>query len=258
MKKIAALVVLFIVVGSCKKDGTGVNLFSIQDDKDLGLQVKGQIESDPSMFPIADRATYPEAYAFLDSIRDVVLASDDIIYRDDFAWEVYIIADDSTLNAFATPGGYIYFYTGLMKFLDNSHALAGVMGHELAHSDRRHSTNQLTKQYGLSTLASAILGDSNILADVTTGLIGLEFTRKHETEADEFSVKYLCESDYEASGAAEFFDKIGGSSGTPTFLSTHPNSEDRITNIRALDSTLACTGSVTQEARYAQFKASLP
>ena len=53
------------------------------------------------------------------------------------------------LNAFCTPGGYIYVYTGLIKYLDNEAQLAGVLGHEIAHADLRHVTDQLTEQYGV-------------------------------------------------------------------------------------------------------------
>jgi len=71
-------------------------------------------------------------------------------HKDDFAWQVKIIDDPETLNAFATPGGYIYVYTGLIKFLDTEDQLAGVMGHEIAHADLRHSTRQMTSSYGVS------------------------------------------------------------------------------------------------------------
>ena len=62
----------------------------------------------------------------------------------DFDWELKIIHDDETLNAFCAPGGYIYVYTGLIKFLAHEDNLAGVIGHEIAHADLRHSTQQLT------------------------------------------------------------------------------------------------------------------
>ena len=66
--------------------------------------------------------------------------------------DLRIIHDDSTLNAFCTPGGYIYIYTGILKFLDSEDEFAGVLGHEIAHADLRHSTRQMTKQYGVQIL----------------------------------------------------------------------------------------------------------
>jgi predicted Zn-dependent protease len=54
------------------------------------------------------------------------------------------VVNDTIVNAFATPGGYIYIYTGLMKFLDNEASLAGVVAHEIAHAEKRHVTQRLT------------------------------------------------------------------------------------------------------------------
>ena len=69
-----------------------------------------------------------------------------------------LIDDDKTLNAFCTPGGFIYVYTGLIKFLDSEDQLAGVMGHEIAHAALRHSTRQMTKVYGVQTLLQVATG----------------------------------------------------------------------------------------------------
>lgn len=249
---------MLTLVPSCKK---GVNVFTIQDDKTLGLQLKQEIANNPQEYPILPQASYPDAYAYLYAMRDTILSSDAITLREEFAWELYIIEDDNTLNAFCAPGGYIYVYTGLIKYLDSEDELAGVLAHEIAHADRRHSTSQLTKAYGLSTLLAVVLGENqNALTDIAQGLIGLSFSRKDESDADEFSVKYLCGSSYNAAGAAGFFEKIeaqGGQS-VPQFLSTHPNPDNRIDNIYSLEAELNCPGDETYDARYQAFKNSLP
>src|SRR5690606_28512176 len=136
--------------------------------------------------------------------------------------------------------GYIYFYTGLIKYLDKEDDLMGVMGHEMAHADRRHSVKQLQRQYGISILLSIILGDSpSQLSEILAGLAGnigiLKFSRDAETEADMYSVEYLAETAYRCDGAKTFFEKLSAA-GTPTppvFLSTHPDPEDRIDQISA-------------------------
>ena len=56
-----------------------------------------------------------------------------------------LLIDDSSLNAFAAPGGYIYFYTGLISKAESEDEIAGVMGHEIGHVEGRHSIEQLTK-----------------------------------------------------------------------------------------------------------------
>ena len=261
LKTTIALTLILLGLYGCNPDSPGVNIFSLEDDKKLGLQLKEEIASNPSEYPILDESQYSDIYTYLNSMRDKILVSDDILYKDDFLWELRVIEDDNTLNAFAAPGGYIYIYTGLMKYLDSEEQLAGVLGHEIAHADRRHSSRQLTKQYGISTMLSVALGnDPGLLAEVATGLLTLKYGRNMEAEADEYSVKYLCSTDWEADGAADFFVKLeaeGGSS-TPAFLSTHPDPENRIEDITALSEELACSGDKTYQTEYEAILAKLP
>ena len=254
------LIGLSLFLNSCK-EGEGFNIFSIEDDKELGLQLSEEIASDPANYPVLDENDYPEAYAHIRRIRDAVLNSGNVTYKDEFDWEVKIIHDDDVLNAFCAPGGYIYVYTGLIKYLDTEDHLAGVMGHEIAHADKRHSTEQMTKLYGVGLLFDIALGNSSDLSQIVVGLIGLKFSRNHETEADEYSVRYLCPTDYNAAGAAGFFQKLidlEQTGGTPQFLSTHPNPDNRVENIEATEQAEGCTGTGTFDDRYQDFKASLP
>lgn len=260
MMRFALILSLTMLLGAtgCKKK---VNIFTIQDDKTLGLQVKNEIASDPATYPILPEAQYPQAYTYLREVRDKILNSGQVRYKNEFAWEVYIIRDDNTLNAFCAPGGYIYVYTGLIKYLDSEDEFAGVMAHEIAHADRRHSTSQLTKAYGISTLLSVVLGDNqSALTDIAQNLLFLSFSRGDETDADEHSVMYLCPTDLNAAGAAGFFEKIEaqGGSNPPQFLSTHPNPDNRIVKIYEEKTELGCTGTATYDAAYAAFQASLP
>jgi predicted Zn-dependent protease len=175
-----------------------------------------------------------------------------------FAWQVKIIKDDKTLNAFCTPGGYIYVYTGLIKFLDTEDELAGVMAHEIAHAANRHSTRQMTKMLGLKVLSDALTGNRKAFGEVFSAVVGLKFSRTHETEADNFSVTYLCGTGWNAAGAAGFFQKIQSKGGTPPqFLSTHPSPKNRIEKIGLKAKQLNCKGTAKNQSEYAQKKALL-
>lgn len=248
----------------CSKnsDDSTVNLFSINDDIAFGRQTDSVILANPSEFPILSPSQYPASYQYIQKIRDKILASGKVFYKDKFDWEVKIINDDATLNAFCTPGGYIYVYTGLIKFLSTEDELAGVLGHEMAHADRRHSTDQLTRQYGITVLLEILLGQNQgALSEIATGLINLKFSRTQESEADEYSVIYLCPTDYNAAGAAGFFEKLqslsqGGE--TPEFLSTHPSPENRVQSIHNKKGALSCSGSATYSSEYQAFKSTLP
>lgn len=254
---ILSLVAIFSACEFTQKTVGNVNLFSIEDDIRLGAQVSQQIENDPAQFPILNEQQNPEVYRYIRNITQRILNSGKVRYKNEFKWQVKIIDDDKTLNAFATPGGYIYVYTGLIKFLDTEDQLAGVMGHEIAHADRRHSTKQMTKQVGISVLLDAALGKKDALKQVVGGLVGLKFSRTHESESDEYSVIYLCNTPYNSAGAAGFFKKMEGQGAPPEFLSTHPNPANRVQEIEAKAVELGCSQNNTNNTEYNRIKSRL-
>ena len=249
-----ALSLLLISCEFTKKTVNSVNLFTIEDDIKLGKQVSDEIANDSKQFPILKEQGNEEVYGYIRKITNKILNSGKVVNRNNFAWEVKIIDDIETLNAFATPGGYIYVYTGLINYLDTEDQLAGVMGHEIAHSDQRHSTKQMTKSGALDLLLSAAIGEREAIRQVVGGIVGLRFSRTHETEADEYSVRYLCGTDYNAAGAAGFFKKIGGEGSPPEFLSTHPNPDNRVQQIEARAKGMGCRGNKTNKSEYLRIK----
>jgi len=242
--------------GSDDVPSGGFNLFTVQQDIELGKQVSMEIEANKAEYPILDSASNVAAYKYIYAIRDRILETGKVEHKDDFAWQVRIIDNDTTLNAFCTPGGYIYFYTGIIKYLENEAELAGVMGHEMGHADLRHSTRQMTKIYGVQLLINAALGQREALKQVTTGLIGLKFSRNHETEADRISVDYLCGTKWPADGGAGFFEKIEAQGGgrTPEFLSTHPSPANRIENYHKWAEDSNCSGNDNGAMSYKEFQ----
>lgn len=259
---ILTMLVAFVCTFTACKEDNSINIFSIEDDKQLGMQLAAEIASDPTTYPILSETDYPEAYQHLYRIRDEILQSNGIIYKDEFLWETKIIHDDETLNAFAGPAGYIYVYTGLIKFLESEDHFAGVLGHEIAHADRRHVTDQLTTAYGLTFLLDILLGDNQgTITDVAAGLASLSFSRGKEKEADEYSVIYLCETEWKSNGAGGFFQKLidlGQGGGIPAFLSTHPNPDNRVEAIDEKEAELMCEPGDDFVTRYQDFKNSLP
>jgi predicted Zn-dependent protease len=132
-----------------------------------------------------------------------------------------------------------------MKFIDNEATLAGVVGHEIAHAERRHMTQRLTSYYGVSMALNIVLGTNpNAVADIVANLfVGLGFlanSRSDEEEADNYSIKYLSTSKYYPGAITYFFDKIsdeqkkkGQTPGSlDRLLSTHPLPQDRIDNVK--------------------------
>lgn len=255
--------ILIIIVPACDKETKKVNLFTVQDDIDLGNQLAAEIAGNPNEFPILNRTTYDSAYSHLDRIIQTILNTGLVSYGDVFPWKAYIIDNDTLVNAFAVPGGHLYFYTGLIKALDNEAEFAAVMAHEIAHVARRHSTEQLTKAYGIQLLTSILLGENpsmltQIAADIAGGLTALAFSRRHEYEADYYAIKYLSSTDYHPLALADFFSTLEGLPMPPTWLSTHPSPEDRIEKI---EEAWVEHGSVIGdyfEQRYMEFINTLP
>ncbi|MFN7120316.1 MAG: M48 family metalloprotease, partial [Saprospiraceae bacterium] len=112
---IAFLLLLFSL--SCT-EVNNLNLFSVEQDVELGKQLRSEVLNDPQQFPMLPRAQYPQAYEYVESVVADIMNSGNVEHAKDFPWEVYIINDDNTLNAFAAPGGFIFVYTGLIKFLE--------------------------------------------------------------------------------------------------------------------------------------------
>lgn len=262
--KLITALVLTVALSSCDRNGN-VSLFTAAKDMELGEDVAAQIAADPDTYPILIESENQVAYDYLQAMTNEILSSDEIQYPE-FAWKIHII-DQDVLNAFATPGGYIYVYTGLIKYLETVDDLAGVMGHEIAHADLRHSSRSLQQTYGVSTLLSILLGDNSsqlteIAAGYASGLTALKFSRDHESESDARSVEYLAETSYACDGAAAFFEKLeedGQTSTTLEFLSTHPSPDNRIEAIDEKAEEVGCDTSSsadnTNNMTYAEFQA---
>ncbi len=249
MKKILYFTVgLFTVLllGSCES-AQSFNLFSLAEDSAFGAQMHEEILANPAEYPILDPAASPEneaVYDYVEGIMTRILQSDEVENRDTFEWHLTII-DADVLNAFAAPGGYLYFYTGFLKFAESEAELAGVMAHEIAHSDRRHSTQKLTKVYGIQVLLSLLVDEnsstmSQILAQMAAGGSDLAFTRENEYEADEYAMRYMHSisgssgRNYNLLSMQDFFNRMeddmgvdGSGDSLSVFLRTHPYNDDR-------------------------------
>ena len=160
-----------------------------------------------------------------------------ISHRPNLNYEFKIV-DSEVLNAFAVPGGYVYFTRGIMAHFNNEAEFAGVLGHEIGHITARHSVaqqrNSILGQIGLIA-GMVVAPDLARFAETASqglGLLFLKFGRDAERESDNLGVEYSTKIGYDAQQMAGFFNtlerKAGDSrEGLPDFLSTHPNPGDR-------------------------------
>ncbi len=242
-------------------------VFGPEEDVELGKQVVMSIEEGGEGGPVLSPEEYPEAYEHLNRIVEKVVASSAIEYRDIFAYDrVRIIHNDSVLNAFCTPGGFIYVYTGLIRYLEAEDHLAGVLGHEIAHAERRHSSIRMQKQFGAERLFELIVLTTPVTVrdawalSIIAELTGLSYGRSQEAEADDYSVRYLADTEYACNATAGFFEKISEEGGErpPEFLSTHPESENRVRDINRAASKAECSTELSDQSAWKSFQASLP
>jgi predicted Zn-dependent protease len=238
----------------------------------LGKEIQQQIKAESTQFPVLQG--HQEVKNYISGLGQYVLKSSAIKYKNIFPYTFEVIHDDSTINAFCIPGGYIYIYTGLIKFLDNEAALIGVIGHEIAHAERRHMTQRLTSYYGVSMILSLVLGSNpsqlgQIAANLFVGLGFLANSRADEEEADNYSIRYLTGTKYYPGAITFFFDKIreeqrikGQTPGDlDRLLATHPLPQDRINNVNQKVKNLKPKPNPTQGLftdEYQRMKAKLP
>ncbi len=167
-----------------------------------------------------------------------------------FNYHFYIIKED-TYNAFASPAGNIFINSGLFEAMESEEELAGILSHEIAHVVCRHISQRIERQskIGLITLAGIAAGiflglegagtasSALTLGSVAAGQsISLAYSREDEMQADQLGLKYLNKAGYSGTGLLTMLKKIRskqwfGSDQIPTYLTTHPASEDRIVYI---------------------------
>jgi predicted Zn-dependent protease len=212
-----------------------ISFMSEEQEKALGAQ------SHPSI--VATMGLYDDAKltAFINEKGKAMAA---ISHRPDLPYQFYIV-DSPVVNAFAVPGGYVYFTRGIMAHFNNSAEFAGVLGHEIGHITARHSARQQTSQ--ILGMGGVILG--SVLLDKTgqltqAGMQGLQalmlsYSRAHETESDKIGVGYSSRIGYDAVQMGQFFgtlqritQKAGKS--IPEFQSTHPDPGNRLVNVQQL------------------------
>jgi beta-barrel assembly-enhancing protease len=243
LKNSICFIAMFFILGlySCDdiSDPTSINIFSLQDDVNLGRQLDSQIVNSSGEYSLLN---LPSAKTYVQNIINEIIVSPDVKYEKDFVYDIKIIHNDEVANAFAAPGGFIYVYTGLLKFVDNEATLAAVLAHEVAHCERRHATKRMTKQYGISFLLDLLLSDNpsqweEIGSNLLTGLALLKNSRDDEYEADEYSFRYLQSTKWYPGGLIFFFDKIKDNEGSgflEELLSTHPMPEDRVAAVEKM------------------------
>ena len=226
-------------------------LMSEAQELSLGRDGDAQIRNDMGVYEDQSLQAYVEEVGF-----ELAASS----HRPELPWS-FTIVDSPAINAFALPGGYIYLTRGIMAYLGDAAELAGVLGHEIGHVTARHAVQAYTRATGatLGMVMGSIfmppmraspygapgLGDA---AGTGLGLLLLRFGRDDETQADRLGAEYAVASGWDPHGVGDMLSTLARIAetndrrGIPNWLATHPEPEDRVTNVAStVDELLATT-----------------
>ncbi len=205
-------------------------LLTEADEIGLGQQTDKEIIETYGMF------SDPALQAYVSSMGKQMGS---LTHRPQLNYEFKIL-DTPVVNAFAVPGGFIYFTRGILAYLNNEAELAGVMAHELGHVNARHSAKQYSQLQlaqlglGIGVAFSETIRKYAGIANFGVSMLFLKFSRDNEREADALGVEYSTKMKFDSNEIAKFFETLermnpgSDQSGLPGWFSTHPNPPDRI------------------------------
>jgi metalloendopeptidase OMA1, mitochondrial len=227
------LLPLLFAVGGCQTTPvTGkktINLFTPEQDVELGREAYQEVLKGQRLI-----TSGPDYERVKHVMERLVAVADDQGYE----WEVSLIDDPKTANAFALPGGKMAVYSGILPVCKTEAGLAVVMGHEIGHVVAQHGTQRMSRSMGAEALLTlADLGKWEDLATAGYGfLVDMPFGRGEELEADHIGVIYMARAGYDPHESMEFWSRMAGGGGgePPEFLSTHPSHSTRIADLEAL------------------------
>ena len=212
-------------------------------ERQIGLQIMRQIRADPSYLDD------PEIASYLSNLGHKLISNSDETSAVQ-SFEFFAI-QDSSINAFALPGGFMGFNSGLIIAAQSESELAAVMSHEIAHVTQKHLARMIAGQKfdlikSIATLAVAIIAARSnpqasqaiLVASQASAIQSkLDFTRKHEKEADRIGLSILLDAGFEPQGMSTFFERLQRAgrfheNGAPSYLRTHPITYERIADIQ--------------------------
>jgi beta-barrel assembly-enhancing protease len=241
-RKLAILLLVFFLAGLVNTvTGTAEASFSLDDEKKLGREFYEKLEK-ANVISQNERVN-----TFLSRLGELILAHSD---KAPFDFKFSVIRS-SAINAFATPGGYVYVNQGLITLVENEGELAGVLAHEIAHVNGRHIAEIVDKsqKIGIAALAAilagAFLGGGGDAMAAVTGFtmatattLSLKYSREHEEAADRMGISYLVKAGYSGGAMLDFLKIMRRyeyySNAVPSYFLTHPGTDERTRYIDAL------------------------
>jgi len=218
---------------------------SVSEEMKMGAQAYSQVKADPKLRQSQDPREIDSVKRVAVRIIEAAKRSKYAEMAQQFQWEVTVIKDDKTANAFALPGGKMAVYTGIFPMARTEAGLAAVMGHEVVHALARHGAERMSQGQltNAALKAAGAAGDGGIMSQAAMAALGvgaqvgvlLPFSRKHESEADYIGILLAADAGYDPRESVALWERMGqmSGSGAPSeFMSTHPSHETRIEQLK--------------------------
>ncbi|MDE3039081.1 MAG: M48 family metallopeptidase [Nitrospirota bacterium] len=222
---------------------------SVSEDVQLGTQAYQQVKNDPKMRQSQDPREIEPVRRVAGHIIEAAKRSKYGDMAKQFHWEVTVIKDDKTMNAFALPGGKIAVYTGIFPVAKSEAGLAAVLGHEVTHALARHGAERMSQGELTNAALQAIgaaagaSGMNPVLSQGAMAALGagaqvgvlLPFSRAHESEADYIGILLAADAGYDPRESVSLWqrmEQLSQGGGPSEFLSTHPSNETRIDQLK--------------------------
>lgn len=230
---------LLFVFGCAVNPVTGKKQFVLMSEKQ---EIAMGAAYDPQVMAFFGSYDDPKLQTFINTKGQEMV---DASHRSKITYEFKIV-DSPVVNAFAVPGGYVYFTRGIMATFNNEAEFAGVLGHEIGHITARHSViqqrNAMLGQLGIIAGVILVPELSQFIEPLSAGmqLAMMSFGRDAERQSDKLGVEYSSRVGYDASEMSGFFntlerkDEVSGGEEIPEFLSTHPSPEERSITVAKL------------------------
>lgn len=225
---------LFIVVLIFVLGWVGFTLFKwIPDKPEISISVEteqdiGELLAE-DILRAYDQITNDTVAIAIHTVKKRLLPA---IGSTNYDYKFYVV-NEPQINAFATLGGHIFIFSGIIKITESPEELAAVLAHEIGHVEERHVVNKLAKEMGLNVLFSILTGSDPVLVgEIARATISSSFDRSQESKADLFALKTLEAANISPRYVSKIFRRMKEEQGEYNenleFLMSHPNLNKRI------------------------------
>lgn len=223
------VVILFFTVGADALSGAVAKLIPVETEAEFGKTVFQQVTS---------QATVNKDSATVAVLKKCATLVESFSNGRPYKFQI-VIVEDSIKNAFALPGGYIVVYRGILDLMEHQDEFFGLLGHESGHVYLQHGFKRMIRSSLVALTFAMLFGDAGgmtaILLDNSRALLNLAYDRGEETAADTFGFNALAKTGASTYGMISLFEKLHQSHGEaklPAFLSTHPDTKERIDELK--------------------------